>query len=105
MGMADGGHLELRTDAVNYHFDNWRLAHDIVHDARRHALSASVYDVVGGLDFVHARLSAFHNHLTRSRSALYFFTGGEDAVNLHRATPPGSELVCSMCPRFQTSVS
>lgn len=106
--MGDGGaHLELRTDAANYHFENWRLAHDIVHEARRHALTARVFEVVGGPDFVHARLSAFHNHLTRYRSALYFFTGGEDIINLHRVVPQtgqGFELVCSTCPRSEIAL-
>jgi hypothetical protein len=98
--MREGRHLELRTDIVNYHFENWRLVHNIVTDIRRCPLSGNVYDVqAGGPDFVHARLSAYHNHLIRDqRDSLYFFIGGEE-VQLHKAnfgtqSCQGSEFVC-----------
>lgn len=102
MDMADGRHLELRTDIVNYHFENWRLVHNIVHDVKRFPLASHVYSVqAGGPDFVHARLSAFHNHLIHDcRGSVLFFTRGEQ-IEVHQALPGtltgrGSELMCGV---------
>eukprot|EP00884_Botryococcus_braunii_P017203 jgi/Botrbrau1/4166/Bobra.0192s0033.1 len=95
--MREGRHLELRTDIVNYHFENWRLVQNVVHDVKRHPLANRVYDVqAGGPDFLHARLSAFHNHLVHDcKDRIFFLTRGEQ-VEVHQANPGTHTAKCEL---------